>query len=113
VPRRKHHEARGLKDEEQLQSYFVQRIERFLRTKGKLTVGWDEFWKEPGSECDCDVVARRGGGIEAADKAQVIMTPSTIAISITTRAIRSASLRVSAALPHSKRSMAMILSRRS
>ncbi len=33
----------GLKDEEQLQSYFVRRIERFLTTKGKLTIGWDEI----------------------------------------------------------------------
>ena len=33
----------GLKDEDELQSYFVRRIEQFLATKGKRTIGWDEI----------------------------------------------------------------------
>ncbi len=68
----------GLKDEEQLQSYFVQRIERFLRTKGKLTVGWDEIL-EGGLAPNAIVMSWRGegGGVEAArQKHKVIMTPS-------------------------------------
>ncbi len=33
----------GLADEHELQSYFVQRIERFLNTHGRRLVGWDEI----------------------------------------------------------------------
>jgi len=68
----------GLKDEDQLQSYFVRRIERFLRTKGKLTIGWDEIL-EGGLAPNAIVMSWRGegGGIEAArEKHKVIMAPS-------------------------------------
>ena len=68
----------GLKDEDQLQSYFVRRIERFLTTKGKLTIGWDEIL-EGGLAPNAIVMSWRGegGGIEAArQKHKVIMTPS-------------------------------------
>lgn len=68
----------GLKDEDQLQSYFVRRIERFLATKGKLTIGWDEIL-EGGLAPNAIVMSWRGeaGGIEAArQKHKVIMTPS-------------------------------------
>jgi hexosaminidase len=33
----------GLKDEAQLQSYFIQRIEKFLKSKGRVLIGWDEI----------------------------------------------------------------------
>ncbi|RDS86196.1 glycoside hydrolase family 20 protein [Dyella psychrodurans] len=33
----------GLKDEEGLQSYFIQRIQRYLESKGKTLIGWDEI----------------------------------------------------------------------
>lgn len=33
----------GLKDEHELQSYFVQRMERYIASKGKRMVGWDEI----------------------------------------------------------------------
>lgn len=33
----------GLKDEEGLQSYFVKRIQRYLASKGKTMIGWDEI----------------------------------------------------------------------
>ena len=36
-------QAEGLKDEEELQSYFVRRIERFLNSKGRRLIGWDEI----------------------------------------------------------------------
>lgn len=35
--------AQGLKDEEGLQSYFIQRIQRYLASKGRTLVGWDEI----------------------------------------------------------------------
>jgi hexosaminidase len=68
----------GLKDEDQLQSYFVRRIERFLAAKGKLTIGWDEIL-EGGLAPNAIVMSWRGeaGGIEAARlKHKVIMSPS-------------------------------------
>ena len=68
----------GLKDEDQLQSYFVQRMERFLASKGKLTIGWDEIL-EGGLAPNAIVMSWRGegGGIEAArQKHKVIMAPS-------------------------------------
>ena len=34
---------KGLKDEEGLQSYFVQRMEKYLNSKGKNIIGWDEI----------------------------------------------------------------------
>lgn len=68
----------GLKDEDQLQSYFVRRMERFLTTKGKRTIGWDEIL-EGGLAPNAIVMSWRGeaGGIEAArQKHKVIMSPS-------------------------------------
>jgi hexosaminidase len=35
--------AEGLANEEELQSWFVQRVARFLGSKGKQAVGWDEI----------------------------------------------------------------------
>ena len=32
-----------LKDEHELQSYFIQRIEKYLNSKGKTLIGWDEI----------------------------------------------------------------------
>lgn len=67
----------GLKDEHELQSYFVQRIERYLNSKGKILIGWDEIL-EGGLAPNAIVMSWRGesGGIEAAKQShQVIMTP--------------------------------------
>lgn len=67
----------GLKDEHELQSYFVQRIEKYLNSKGKTLIGWDEIL-EGGLAPNAIVMSWRGeaGGIEAAkQKHQVIMTP--------------------------------------
>lgn len=33
----------GLRDEHELQSYFIQRIEKFLNSKGRKIIGWDEI----------------------------------------------------------------------
>lgn len=66
-----------LKDEHELQSYFVQRIEKYVNSKGKTIIGWDEIL-EGGLAPNAVVMSWRGekGGIEAAkQKHQVIMTP--------------------------------------
>ncbi|HEX7906305.1 MAG TPA: family 20 glycosylhydrolase [Chitinophagaceae bacterium] len=66
-----------LKDEHELQSWFVQRIEKYLNTKGKTLIGWDEIL-EGGLAPNAVVMSWRGeaGGIEAAkQKHKVIMTP--------------------------------------
>jgi len=69
----------GLKDEHELQSYFIQRIEKFVLSKGRKIIGWDEIL-EGGLAPEATVMSWRGttGGIEAArQKHDVIMTPST------------------------------------
>lgn len=68
-----------LKNEEQLQSYFIHRIEKFVNSKGRSIIGWDEIL-EGGLAPNATVMSWRGvsGGIAAAkQKHQVIMTPST------------------------------------
>ncbi|ANQ52815.1 family 20 glycosylhydrolase [Flammeovirga sp. MY04] len=66
-----------LKDEHELQSYFVQRIEKYLNSKGKRMIGWDEIL-EGGLAPNATVMSWRGteGGIAAAKAHhEVIMTP--------------------------------------
>lgn len=68
---------KGLKDEEGLQSYFVHRIEKFLNSKGRQIIGWDEIL-EGGLAPNATVMSWRGeeGGIAAAkEHHNVIMTP--------------------------------------
>ncbi len=69
--------AEGLKDENELQSYFIRRIERYLISKKRKMIGWDEIL-EGGLAPEATVMSWRGeaGGIEAARmKHDVIMTP--------------------------------------
>lgn len=71
-------EEQGLKDEHELQSYFVRRIEKFLNANGKSLVGWDEIL-EGGLAPNATVMSWRGteGGIAAAKQHHdVIMTPT-------------------------------------
>ena len=71
----------GLKDEFELQSYFIRRIEKFLISKGKKLIGWDEIL-EGGLAPEATVMSWRGeaGGIEAAEQGHdVIMTPNSVA----------------------------------
>ena len=68
-----------LKDEHALQSYFIQRIEKYLNKKGRRIIGWDEIL-EGGLAPNATVMSWRGeeGGIAAAkDHHDVIMTPGT------------------------------------
>jgi len=69
----------GLKDEHELQSYFIRRIESYLLTKNKRIIGWDEIL-EGGLAPEATVMSWRGikGGIAAAKEGHdVIMTPSS------------------------------------
>lgn len=66
-----------LQDEEGLQSYFIQRIEKFLNEHGRSIIGWDEIL-EGGLAPNATVMSWRGeaGGIAAARQGHpVIMTP--------------------------------------
>ena len=66
-----------LKNEHELQSYFIQRIEKFVNAKGRKIIGWDEIL-EGGLAPNATVMSWRGtqGGIEAAKQNHdVIMTP--------------------------------------
>lgn len=68
-----------LKNEEELQSYFIHRIEKFVNKKGKSIIGWDEIL-EGGLAPNATVMSWRGvaGGISAAKQNHyVIMSPST------------------------------------
>ncbi|MCK4749457.1 MAG: family 20 glycosylhydrolase, partial [Bacteroidales bacterium] len=67
----------GLEDEHELQSYFIQRIESFLNSKGRKLIGWDEIL-EGGLAENAAVMSWRGeeGGIAAANMGHyVVMTP--------------------------------------
>lgn len=69
----------GLHNEEELQSYFIRRIEKYLTSKGRRMIGWDEIL-EGGLAPDATVMSWRGerGGIEAARMEHgVVMTPGT------------------------------------
>ena len=72
-------QAEGLKDEEELQSYFIRRIEKFLNAKNRRLIGWDEIL-EGGLAPNATVMSWRGikGGMAAADQEHdVVMTPNT------------------------------------
>ena len=69
----------NLRDEFELQSWFVRRIERWLQSRGRKIVGWDEIL-EGGVSQVATVMSWRGseGGIKAALAGNdVIMTPNT------------------------------------
>ena len=67
----------GMKDVDELQSYMIRRIERFVNSKGRRIIGWDEIL-QGGLAPDATVMSWRGteGGIEAMTHGHdVIMTP--------------------------------------
>lgn len=68
-----------LKDEHELQSYFIKRIELFLNKNGRKLIGWDEIL-EGGLSQNATVQSWRGmnGGIKAANQSHpVIMSPTS------------------------------------
>lgn len=69
----------GLESEAELQTYFINRIEKYLAGKGRRIIGWDEIL-EGGIPNRATVMSWRGekGGITAAKAGyEVIMTPNT------------------------------------
>lgn len=69
----------GLKDEHELQSWFIRRIEQFLLRHDRRLIGWDEIL-EGGLAPQATVMSWRGvsGGIAAAQQGHdVIMTPTS------------------------------------
>ena len=76
---KKRMQTEGLKSVEELQSYFVKRMEKFINSKGKSLIGWDEIL-EGGLAPEATVMSWRGvkGGVEAAKQGHdVIMTPGS------------------------------------
>ena len=76
-----HHviESNNLKDEHELQSYFIRQIDAFLTSKGRKLIGWDEIL-EGGLSPNAAVMSWRGekGGVEAAKQGHyVVMSPTT------------------------------------
>lgn len=66
---------------EELQAYFMKRVETILKSKGKKLIGWDEIL-EGGLAPEATVMSWRGikGGIEAAKMGHdVVMTPTIFA----------------------------------
>lgn len=71
----------GLKNMEEVQSYFEKRLEKIVLSKGKKFMGWDEIL-EGGLAPSAAVMSWRGmkGGAEAAKmKHEVVMSPTTFA----------------------------------
>ncbi|MEM7800431.1 MAG: beta-N-acetylhexosaminidase [Chloroflexota bacterium] len=72
-------QAEGLRNEDELQSWFISRIGRYLDGKGRRLIGWDEIL-EGGIPPNAAVMSWRGteGGIEAAQAGhEVVMSPTT------------------------------------
>jgi hexosaminidase len=70
---------KGSSKEDKLQSYFIQRMEKFVNSKGRQIIGWDEIL-EGGLSPGATVMSWRGeaGGIAAAQQNHnVIMTPGS------------------------------------
>lgn len=71
----------GIRHVEDLQGYFMNRVEAILKAKGKKLIGWDEIL-DGGISPEATVMSWRGvkGGIEAAKLGHdVVMTPTTFA----------------------------------
>lgn len=69
----------GLKNAGELQSYFIKQIEKFINSKDRVLLGWDEIL-EGGLPPKATVMSWRGtqGGIDAAKQGHdVVMTPGT------------------------------------
>lgn len=70
----------NLKNEDELQSYFITRIEKYLNEKGRSIIGWDEIL-EGGVAPNATVMSWRGDAVSGCLKAveakrPVIITPS-------------------------------------
>jgi hexosaminidase len=71
--------SEGLEDENELQSYFIKRMEKFLNAHDRRLIGWDEIL-EGGLAPNATVMSWRGeeGGIKAAKAGHdVVMAPTS------------------------------------
>ena len=90
----------SIKDGEELQSYFVKRVEKIINSKGKKMIGWDEIL-DGGLAEGAAVMSWRGmkGGIKAAKmEHEVVMTPTTYAYLDYTQGDKSVENRIYASL---------------
>jgi hexosaminidase len=72
----------GLKDEEELQSYFVKRIGEHLRSKNRILIGWDEIYDGGKLKGDEVLMFWRGWKAESVEKAaaggfRIVASPTT------------------------------------
>ncbi|HKI68594.1 MAG TPA: family 20 glycosylhydrolase, partial [Verrucomicrobiae bacterium] len=66
----------GLKNEEELQSYFTKRIEKFINAHGRTLIGWSEIL-QGGLAQNATVMDWIGGGVKAASEGHdVVMSPT-------------------------------------
>lgn len=68
-----------LKNADELQSYFITRVEKYINSKGRKIIGWDEIL-DGGAAPNATIMSWRGtqGGIDAARLGHdVIMTPNS------------------------------------
>jgi hexosaminidase len=72
---------RGLKDEHEMQSWFVKQMDQYLASKGRRLIGWDEIL-EGGLAPGATVMSWRGekGGIDAANAGHDVVMASTSAL---------------------------------
>ncbi|MGC3957775.1 MAG: family 20 glycosylhydrolase [Verrucomicrobiota bacterium] len=69
--------TQGLKSEEELQSWFIRRMERFIAAQGKTLIGWSEIL-QGGLPPNAVLMDWLGGGLEAARAGHdVVMTPGS------------------------------------
>ena len=68
--------SENLKNEEELQSWFIRRVEKIVSAKGKTLIGWSEIL-QGGLAQNAVVMDWIGGGLEAARQGHdVVMTPT-------------------------------------
>ena len=69
----------GLKNEHELQSYFIRRVEKIVNAQGKSLIGWSEI-REGGLAPSAALMDWIGGGAEsAASGHDVVMSPNALA----------------------------------
>lgn len=90
-----------IKNGEELQNYFVKRVEKIISKKGKKMIGWDEILDGGSLAEGAIVMSWRGmkGGIKAAKMGhEVVMTPTTYAYLDYTQGDKSVENRIYASL---------------
>jgi hexosaminidase len=66
----------GLKNERELESYFIRRVEKFLNSRSRNLIGWSEI-REGGLAPNAAIMDWIGGAVEAASAGHdVVMTPT-------------------------------------